>query len=61
MMVLFGEPVAEPSSDAIQARQAMAQWDAPSPMLLPLILRYGFEVLGDRMHVTPFSEVKCER
>jgi hypothetical protein len=24
----------------------MAQWDAPSTTLFPLILRYGFEVLS---------------
>ena len=31
MIFFFGEPVAQPSSDAIQAREAMAGWDAPSP------------------------------
>ena len=31
---------------AIGVRQTMAQWDAPSPTLLRLILRYGFAVLS---------------
>jgi hypothetical protein len=31
MIFFFGEPVAQPSTDAIQAREAMAGWDAPSP------------------------------
>jgi len=35
MMFSFGKLVAEPSSDAIQARQAMAQWDAPIPDVTP--------------------------
>ena len=40
----FGKLFAEPSSEAIQARYAMAQWDAPSPTLFPLNLRYRLAV-----------------
>ena len=35
MMFTSEKPVAEPNSDAIQARQAMAQWDAPIPDVTP--------------------------
>jgi len=44
MMFAFGRLVAEPSSDAIQARQAMVQWYAPSSTLLPPISRDSFAV-----------------
>ena len=45
MMFTSEKPVAEPNSDAIQARQSKVQWDAPSPTLFPLILHYSFAVL----------------
>ena len=41
----------------------MAQWDAPSPTLLPLILRYSFAVLSTavRTRLNPFSKMKLGR
>jgi hypothetical protein len=41
----------------------MAQWDAPSPTLLPLILRYSFAVLSitNRTRFYPFSKMKLGR
>ncbi len=40
----------------------MAQWDASSPTLLPLILRYSFAVLPvDRTRFNPFSKMKFGR
>ena len=41
----------------------MAQWDAPSPTLLPLILRYGFAALctANRTRFYPFSKMKLGR
>ena len=48
---------------AIGVRQTMAQWDAPSPTLLRLILRYGFAVLSvaDRTRFNKFSMRKFGR
>jgi hypothetical protein len=61
MMVPFGKPVAEPSSSPGEV--AMAQWDAPSPTLLPLILRYSFVVLSiaNRSRFSPFSKMMLGR
>jgi hypothetical protein len=42
MMFTFGKLVAEPSAYTTQVRQAMVQWYAPSPTLLPLISRDSF-------------------
>jgi hypothetical protein len=41
----------------------MAQWDAPSPTVLPLILRYSFAVLSVADHTcfNPFSKMKFGR
>jgi hypothetical protein len=39
----------------------MAQWDAPSPTLFPLILRHSFAVVRDRNRFNPFSAMKFER
>jgi hypothetical protein len=41
----------------------MAQWGAPSPTLLPLILRYSFAVLStaNRTRYNPFSKRKLGR
>jgi hypothetical protein len=39
----------------------MAQWDAPSPTLFPLILRHSFAVVGDRNRFNPFSTMKFGR
>jgi len=62
MMFSFGKLDAEPSSDAIQARQAMAQWDAPIPDVSPAdsALRFRSSV-RDRTHLNPFSEIKYQR
>jgi hypothetical protein len=49
---------------AIQGEvHAMAQWDAPSPTLLPLILRYSFALLSvaHRTCFNPFSKMKFGR
>jgi hypothetical protein len=62
MMVSFGRLVAEASSDAIQARQAMAQWDAPIPDVTPAnsaLRSRSSSVIACRL--TPFSEMKLER
>jgi len=61
MMFPFGKPVAEPISSSGEV--AMAQWDAPSPTLLPLILRYGFAALctANRTRFYPFSKMKLGR
>ncbi len=61
MMFLFGKPVAEPSSSPGEV--AMAQWDAPSPTLLPLILGYSFAVLSiaNRTRFSPISKMKLGR
>jgi hypothetical protein len=60
-MFPFGKPVAE--SNSSPGEVAMAQWDAPSPTLLPLILRYGFAVLStaNRTRLNPFSKAKLGR
>ena len=41
----------------------MAQWNVPSPTLLPLILRYSFAVLAaaNRTRLSPFSKMKFGR
>ena len=39
----------------------MAQWDAPSPTLFPLILRNSFAVVRDRNRFDPFSTMKFGR
>jgi len=41
----------------------MVQWDALSPTLLPLILRYSFAVLptANRTRFYPFSKMKLGR
>ena len=41
----------------------MEQWDAPSPTLLPLILRPSFVVLSlaNRTRFDPFSKMKLGR
>jgi hypothetical protein len=57
MMVPFGKLVAEPSSDAIQARYAMAQCDAPSSTLFPLMLCYSFAVLSAIAPALAFSKM----
>jgi hypothetical protein len=61
MMFAFGKPVAEPSSSPGEV--AMAQWEAPSPTLLPLILRYSFAVLpiANRTRFNAFSKMKLGR
>jgi hypothetical protein len=61
MMLPFGKPVAEPNSSPGEV--AMAQWDALSPTLLPLILRYGFAVLltANRTRFNPLSKMKLGR
>jgi hypothetical protein len=61
MMFAFGKPVAESISSPGEV--AMAQWDAPSPTLLPLILRYSFAVLSiaNRTRFYPFSKMKLGR
>jgi len=62
MMFSFGKLVAEPSSDAIQARQAMAQWDAPIPDVTPAESTLRFCSSGcDRSRLDPFSKMKCGR
>lgn len=61
MMFLFGKPIAEPSSSPGEV--AMAQWEAPSPTLLPLILRYSFVVLStaNRTRFNAFSKMMLGR
>ncbi len=61
MMFPFGKPVAEPSSSPGEV--AMAQWETPSPTLLPLILRYSFAVLSvaNPTRFNPFSKMKLGR
>ena len=61
MMFLFGKPVAEPSSSPGEV--AMAQWDAPSPTLLPLILRYSLAMLStaNRTRFNPLYKMKLGR
>jgi hypothetical protein len=41
----------------------MAQWDAPSPTLFPLILRYSFALLSadHRNRLSPFPKMKFGR
>jgi hypothetical protein len=41
----------------------MAQWDAPSPTLLPLIPRYSFAVpsVANSTRFNPFSKMKLRR
>ena len=41
----------------------MAQWDAPSPTLLPLILRYSFAFLptANGTRFNPLSKMKVGR
>jgi hypothetical protein len=57
MMFPCGKAVAEPSSSPGEVD--MAQWDAPSPTLLPLILRYSFAVLpiANRTRFNAFSKM----
>ena len=45
MIFLFGEPVEEPSSDAIQGELSHGTVERSIP-LLPLILRYSFAALA---------------
>jgi hypothetical protein len=45
MICLFGEPVEEPSSDAIQGELSHGTVERSIP-LLPLILRYSFAALA---------------
>jgi hypothetical protein len=61
MMFAFGKPVAEPNSSPGEV--AMAQWDAPSPTLLPLILRYSFAFLptANGTRFNPLSKMKVGR
>jgi len=61
MMFPFGKPVAEPISSPGEV--AMAQWDALSPTLLPLILRYSLAMLStaNRARLNPFSKMKLGR
>ena len=61
MMFLFGKPVAEPNSSLGEV--AMAQWDALSPTLLRLILRYSFALLSmaNRTRFNPFSKMTLGR
>jgi hypothetical protein len=61
MMFPFGKPVAEPNSSLGEV--AMAQWDALSPTLLRLILRYSFALLSmaNRTRFNPFSKMTLGR
>ena len=61
MMFPFGKPVAEPNSSLGEV--AMAQWDAPSPTLLPLILRRSFALLSlaNPTRFNPFSKMTLGR
>jgi hypothetical protein len=61
MMFVFGKPVAEPSSNPGEV--AMAQREAPSPTLPPLITRYSFAVLpiANRTRFIAFSKMMLGR
>jgi hypothetical protein len=61
MMVSFGKLDAEPALTRFRRGKPWRSGTPPSPMLVPLILRYGFAVPRDRMQVTSFSEMKYER
>src|SRR5580700_1049010 len=46
MMFLFGKPVAEPNSNAIQARRTMARSNLELQVARSPVLRYGLAVLS---------------